>query len=74
MEVNPQTKSKMPFTNGYYAALREGAAARVVGGMIYDALLARCAVNSEADIIYTWNQKHFQQSSPEIAKRLRTPQ
>jgi predicted nucleic acid-binding protein len=58
----------------YFSAIQEAATMGVVGGMIYDALLARCAVKAEAEIIYTWNQKHFQQFSPEIAKRLKTPQ
>lgn len=58
----------------YYAAVKEAAAAGVVGGTIYDALLARCAAKAGAEIIYTWNQKHFQQFSPEITKRLRMPQ
>lgn len=57
----------------YYSALKEAAAAGVVGGTIYDALLARCAMKAEAEYIYTWNLKHFQRFSPDIIKRLRTP-
>jgi predicted nucleic acid-binding protein len=59
--------------NEYYDALVEAAAIGVVGGTIYDALLARCAVKAEADYIYTWNVKHFRQFSPDIVNRLRTP-
>ena len=58
----------------YYVAVKEAAAAGIVCGTIYDALLARCAMKAGAEIIYTWNQKHFQQFSAEIAKRLRIPQ
>ncbi len=58
----------------YYAAVKEAAAAGVVGGTIYDALLARCATKAGAEIVYTWNRKHFQQFSPEITKRLRMPE
>ena len=58
----------------YYAAVKEAAAAGVVGGTIYDALLARSATKAGAEIIYTWKRRHFQQFSPEITKRLRTPQ
>jgi predicted nucleic acid-binding protein len=54
--------------------VKEAAAVGVVGGTVYDALLARCAIKAGAEIIYTWNMKHFQQFSPEITKRLRTPQ
>jgi len=58
----------------YLSAVKEAAASGVVGGTIYDALLAHCALKAGAEIIYTWNQKHFQQFSAEIAKRLRNPQ
>jgi len=58
----------------YFAAVKGAAAAGIVGGTIYDTLLARCAMKAEAEIIYTWNQKHFQQFSAEIVKRLKTPQ
>jgi predicted nucleic acid-binding protein len=57
----------------YRTAIKEAAAAGISGGTIYDALLAACAVKVEAEVIYTWNVKHFQQFSPEIAKRVRTP-
>jgi predicted nucleic acid-binding protein len=57
----------------YRTAMKEAAAAGIAGGTIYDALLAACAVKAEAEVIYTWNVKHFQQFSPGIAKRVRTP-
>lgn len=57
----------------YVGTLKEAAAAGVVGGTTYDALLGRCALKAEAENIYTWNLKHFQQFSPDIVKRLRTP-
>lgn len=57
----------------YYDTLKEAASAGVVGGTTYDALLGRCAMKGEAESIYTWNLKHFQQFSPEIVRRLRTP-
>jgi predicted nucleic acid-binding protein len=57
----------------YYGALKEAAAAGVVGGTIYDALLGRCAVKADAEYIYTWNVKHFRQFSSDIVKRVRTP-
>jgi predicted nucleic acid-binding protein len=55
----------------YCTAVKDAA---IAGGTIYDALLARCATKAGVEIIYTWNQGHFQQFSPEITKRLRTPQ
>jgi len=57
----------------YYAAIVESAAAGMVGGAIYDALLARCALKARADTLYTWNLKHFQQLGPEVAERTKTP-
>lgn len=57
----------------YYYAVRNAAAAGGVGGTIYDALLGYCAIKAGAEVIYTWNLRHFQQLSPEITKRLRTP-
>ena len=57
----------------YYSAIRDAAAAGVVGGTIYDALLCRCAEKSEAEVIYTWSVRHFQQVSEHIATRIRTP-
>lgn len=57
----------------YFAAMQEAAAAGIVGGMVYDALLAHCALKARAETIYTWNVKHFRQLGPEIALRLKTP-
>jgi predicted nucleic acid-binding protein len=57
----------------YFDVLTEGAAAGVVGGTIYDALLGHCARKAKSENIYTWNLKHFRQFSPDIVKRLKTP-
>ena len=45
----------------------------IIGGAVYDGLLARCALKAKAEIIYTWNLRHFQRLGPEIARRLRVP-
>jgi predicted nucleic acid-binding protein len=57
----------------HFAVLERTAAARVFGGAVYDILLAQCALKASAEILYTWNVKHFQQFGGEIAKRVRTP-
>ncbi|HVA79579.1 MAG TPA: PIN domain-containing protein [Candidatus Binataceae bacterium] len=57
----------------YDAMIRDAAGAGIVGGTIYDALIARCALKAKADAVYTWNTKHFEQFGPAIAKRLKTP-
>jgi predicted nucleic acid-binding protein len=57
----------------YFSTIRESAAAGIVGGMLYDALLARCARKARADVIYTWNVQHFRRLGPEVASRTMTP-
>jgi predicted nucleic acid-binding protein len=57
----------------YRVALKEAAEAGIVGGTIYDALTAQCALKVDADIIYTWNTRHCDLFGPSIAKRLKTP-
>jgi predicted nucleic acid-binding protein len=57
----------------YLAALESWSTVPIVGGTIYDALLASCALKVDAETIYTWNQRHFRQLGPDIERRLRTP-
>lgn len=57
----------------YFQALHSSADLGIKGGAVYDALLAQCALKSGAEIIYTWNLKHYAQCGSEVAKRLRTP-
>ena len=57
----------------YFAAIERTAGKRISGGRIYDALLLQCAVKAKANIIYTWNLKHFQQLAPDIASLIKTP-
>ena len=57
----------------YADALEASAARGIVGGAIYDALLAHCALKAKADAIYTWNVRRYALCSREIADRLRTP-
>lgn len=48
----------------YAALVKEAAFARILGGTIYDAVLMRCALKSEAERIYTLNVRHFQTIAP----------
>jgi predicted nucleic acid-binding protein len=59
--------------NEYADALEASASLGVVGGNIYDALLAHCAMKAKADTIYTWNSRHYTQCGPQVTRRLRTP-
>jgi predicted nucleic acid-binding protein len=57
----------------YSKAVMHSAESGIVGGMIYDALLAQCALKVRAETIFTWNVEHFRRLGPEVAKRVRTP-
>ncbi len=57
----------------HFRCIERNAALGVVGGTIYDALLAQCALKAKAEAIYSWNTRHFQLLGPDVVKRLRTP-
>jgi predicted nucleic acid-binding protein len=57
----------------YFAAISEYSAMGVVGGAIYDALIAHCALKARAEKIFTWNVRHFRQFGPDVEKKVRTP-
>jgi len=57
----------------YADALAVSAARGIVGGAIYDAMLAHCAIKAQAEAIYTWNQRHYEQCGLEVTQRLRRP-
>jgi predicted nucleic acid-binding protein len=57
----------------YRAAINESAAAGVLGGRLYDALLAECALKARATRILTWNVAHFRSLRPEVAAKVQTP-
>jgi predicted nucleic acid-binding protein len=57
-----------------YADALESASQRgIVGGAVYDTLLAHCALKAEADVIYSWNRRHYALCGPEVMRRLRAP-
>jgi predicted nucleic acid-binding protein len=57
----------------YADALQTSSALGIVGGGIYDAILAHCALKAQAKTIYSWNGRHYAQCGPEVTRRLRTP-
>jgi predicted nucleic acid-binding protein len=57
----------------YCFTIEQAAVADMVGGTLYDALLARCALKARAEIIYTWNLELFRRLGPEVARRTKTP-
>ena len=59
--------------NEYADALAAAAALAIVGGGVYDALLAHCALKAKADMIYSWNSRHYSLCGRDVVRRLRTP-
>src|SRR5579872_2752089 len=57
----------------YADALQTSSARGIVGGGIYDAMLAHCAVKAQANVIYSWNARHYALCGPEITRCLRKP-
>jgi predicted nucleic acid-binding protein len=57
----------------YADALQASSALGIVGGGIYDAMLAHCALKAQAETIYSWNGRHYAQCGLEVTRRLRTP-
>jgi predicted nucleic acid-binding protein len=59
--------------NEYWDAIRRMAELGVVGGGVYDGLIAACALKSGADHLYTWNVSHFNLLGSEIKKLVTMP-
>lgn len=57
----------------YADALAASAARGIVGGAIYDAMLAHCAIKAQVKKIYSWNARHYGQCGSEVANLLDTP-
>ena len=57
----------------YADALQASAALGIVGGGIYDAMPAHCALKAQAEAIFTWNARHYSLCGKEVAGLLRTP-
>ena len=57
----------------HFETLQTSAALGVTGGTIYDALLAGCALKARAEILFTWNLRHYQQLGPSIVPLLQAP-
>ena len=57
----------------YADSLEQAASRGIAGGAIYDAMLAGCAAKAKAEVIYSWNIRHYALCGDEITLRLRTP-
>lgn len=58
----------------YFQMAEAAAAANLVSGAIYDAILGHCALKAGAEVIYTWNTKDFLRLPQAIAGRARNPE
>jgi predicted nucleic acid-binding protein len=57
----------------YREVLSEASSAGFAGGLIYDALLLRCARKSNCDRIYTFNINHFRSVAPDLESKICAP-
>ena len=57
----------------HLAMLQTNASLGIVGGAIYDALLAACALKSGAEKLFTWNLRHYGLFGPTVTALLQTP-
>jgi predicted nucleic acid-binding protein len=57
----------------YRAAIRRMVRLGIVGGAVYDGLVAACALKSNAGHLYTWNVRHFDLLGAEIKKLITMP-
>jgi predicted nucleic acid-binding protein len=57
----------------YFAAIQSTASQGFTGGRVYDSLLLACAAKCKAQVIFTWNLRHYQSLAPGLAPRIQTP-
>jgi predicted nucleic acid-binding protein len=57
----------------YRAAIRRMATMGIVGGAVYDGLVAACALKAGAGHLYTWNARQFHLLGAEIQKLVAMP-
>lgn len=58
----------------YFAVLEGAASTGVAGGSTYDAIIAHCALKADAQILYSWNVRHFKRFGEEISTLVRAPE
>ncbi|MFM2124271.1 MAG: hypothetical protein RL328_722, partial [Acidobacteriota bacterium] len=57
----------------YVDTIERAAGLGHTSGRIYDALLLSCAGKFGADVIYSWNIKHFASIDPRVAQKVKLP-
>ena len=57
----------------YLDMLSEISAKQLIGGIVYDALVAACARKAKASVLYTWNLRDFERLKFDNGPDIRTP-
>lgn len=57
----------------YFSVIERAAAVGVMGGALYDFLLAHCALKAGCDRILTWNLRNFVLFGTDIARKAKVP-
>ncbi len=60
-------------SEGEYVSAIKSLSGVIVGGAVYDALIAECALKVRADVLITWNVRDFVRFGPRIASIVKTP-
>lgn len=59
--------------NEHWDMLQKFTSIGVVGGTIYDAFLATCALKAKAEKLFTWTLRHYAQFGLDVTRILDTP-
>jgi predicted nucleic acid-binding protein len=76
MAILEQIRSKLTIISlgeQEYISAIQSVSETIVGGAAYDALIARCAVKAQADVLITWNTRDFTRFGHDITRLVRTP-
>jgi predicted nucleic acid-binding protein len=57
----------------YHEMVRLFSGRGIAGAMVYDALLAACALKGNAKRLFTWNLRHYSHFGPDVSHLLQTP-
>jgi predicted nucleic acid-binding protein len=56
-----------------YVSAIQSVSETIVGAAAYDALIARCAIKAQADVLLKWNTRDFTRFGANIARLVKTP-
>lgn len=76
MNILQQIRAKLTIislSEEEYVSALQAVSETIIGGAAYDALIARCALKSQADVLLTWNVRDFTRFGPDVARLVKTP-